>query len=230
MFITPQPTEYDLRFSLFGVPVRVSGWFWLIGVMLGFETVKIGVEYLLVWLSVLFFSILVHEFGHALMAMAFGYRPRVLLYHFGGLAMYEPDASYTAGRSVAISLAGPGAGFGLYGLTLAFRIMIFPQLVSGLPQSVSTLIWFAIIQLEWINLYWGLVNLLPVLPLDGGRVSQEICLKFSPRNGITYAAQTGALVSGAAAAWFFTQEMYYPAFLFGWLCASNITMAQQRRW
>ncbi|MBT5019471.1 MAG: hypothetical protein HON04_12095 [Planctomicrobium sp.] len=230
MFFNTEPTQYDLRFNLFNIPVRISAWFWLMGAVFGFNAVELEAEYLLLWMGILFVSILVHEFGHALVAKAFGYRPHVLLYHFGGLAMYQPDSRYTASRSVAISLAGPSAGFALFGLTELFKYYVFPSMIPGLSRSSLMLLSFAIIQMEWINLYWGLINLLPVLPLDGGRICQEICLKISPRRGVIYAAQTGAVVSGVAAAFFFTQEMLYPAILFASLCATNIQAAQQRQW
>jgi len=195
MFFNTEPTQYDLRFNLFNVPVRISVWFWLMGAILGFETVKIGVAFLLSWMCVLFVSILIHEFGHALVAKAFGYRPNVLLYHFGGLAMFQPDSRYTASRSIAVSLAGPAAGFALYGLTQLFKFYVFPSMIPGLSASSLMLLSFIIIQMEWINLYWGLINLLPVLPLDGGRICQEICLKINARKGIIYAAQIGAVVA-----------------------------------
>ncbi|MEZ6147021.1 MAG: hypothetical protein R3B91_16710 [Planctomycetaceae bacterium] len=83
MFGPVQPTPYDLTFSLFGIPVRVIAWFWLTAVILGFSSVHIGPEYLLAWVAIVFVSILVHELGHALVAAAFGYPPRILLYHFG---------------------------------------------------------------------------------------------------------------------------------------------------
>lgn len=229
MFST-EPTQYDLRFTLLDIPVRVSVWFWLIGTALGFSAVERGVEFLIVWLLVLFVSILVHEFGHALVALAFGYRPRVLLYHFGGLAMFQPDSRFSASRSIAVSLAGPSAGFMLFGLTELFKYLALPGLAPGLSRHSMMLLEEALFQLRWINLGWGLVNLLPVLPLDGGRISQDLFLKVTPQNGVRYAAQTGAVISGLAAAFLLTQRMFYPAILFGSLCVSNISTAQRRNW
>src|SRR5690606_19365923 len=106
MFGTVQETPYDLRFSLLGVPIRVSVWFWVAGTVLGYGELKQGVEYLLAWLLVLFVSILVHEMGHALTARWFGHSPQVLLYHFGGLAYYQPFRNHTRAKSIAISFAG----------------------------------------------------------------------------------------------------------------------------
>ncbi|MEW4488848.1 site-2 protease family protein [Thalassoglobus sp. JC818] len=231
MFGSIEPTEYDLRFELLGVPVRVSPWFWAMAAILGFESVKIGVGYLIAWMSVVFVSIMVHEFGHALVAMRFGYPPRVLLYQFGGLAFFEPRrGDFTRFKSITISLAGPFAGFALFGLTLAFGRFFYYPFAHNLSEESARLIDFTIMQMLFVNLWWGLLNLLPVLPLDGGRVSQEVCLWISPLRGIQIAATIGAIVAGTVALGFFTIKDYYPAILFGMLCAQNFTLLQDRRW
>ena len=46
-----------------------------------------------------------------------------------------------------------------------------------------------ILQLLWINVLWGAVNLLPIYPLDGGRVSRELCLLGEPSKGIMLSLQ-----------------------------------------
>ena len=83
----PAPTQADLHFRAFGVPVRVHPWFWVIALLLGLgggeradpmETV--------IWVAVVFVSILVHELGHAFPQRFYGGHPRITLYSFGGLA------------------------------------------------------------------------------------------------------------------------------------------------
>ena len=49
MLSEPVETLYDINFRLFGVDVRINPWFWLMNVLLGWDTVKNGVEYLVVW-------------------------------------------------------------------------------------------------------------------------------------------------------------------------------------
>ena len=226
MFGTVQETPYDLNFSVAGIPVRVSVWFWAVGAILGYSAVRMGMEFLLTWMVVLFVSILVHELGHALTARWFGHRPSILLYHFGGLAFYQPFQRDSRWQSILITLAGPGAGFVLYGLTRAFLFWGYPYLPQ-FPDRFEHIMIFAIIQLLYINLYWGLINLLPVLPLDGGRVAQEL---FSARNtmrGLITAVRISVVVAGMAAAWFFLQRETYPAMLFAILCANNVSLALQ---
>src|SRR5262245_36001714 len=116
MFGPIQPTRYDLAFSLFGIPVRVIPWFWLAGVLLGFDWVRDpdqGPLLLLIWLGVMFLSILVHELGHACFAALFGYPPSILLYQFGGVTLFQPTHGYSTAKAILITAAGPAFGAAL---------------------------------------------------------------------------------------------------------------------
>lgn len=216
-----------MEFTLWRIPVRISVWFWLAGTLLGFTALREGLQYLLAWLLVLLISILVHEMGHALTARAFGYSPSVLLYHFGGLAYYQPDFRHSRVKSILISLAGPGAGFVLFGITFLFARYVVPHFASNMAEHSLRLLDDVIFQMLFINFYWGLVNLLPVLPLDGGRVSQEICSMISPRNGILYAAYIGVAFAALAIVWFLQNRQTYAVMLFAMLAFSNYSIIQQ---
>ena len=202
-----QPTQYDLTFSLFGIPVRVSPMFWLMGVILGFDYVNAprdGLLLLLIWVAVVFVSILVHELGHALTALAFGYPPRIMLYHFGGLAMFEPYRDYTTAKAILILLAGPGAGFLLFGISIAASLFLPDGRLTG--ETVDMLV--------WVNLFWGLLNLVPVLPLDGGQICREVCLSLNPSRGLTWALWISIVVGGHAGAGLFAVHMRFAAIMF----------------
>ncbi|MEW4527870.1 site-2 protease family protein [Maioricimonas sp. JC845] len=223
-----QPTPYDLKFSLFGIPVRVMVTFWLGAAVLGWSSLRLGLPYLLTWIVVAFVSILVHEMGHALTARLFGYPPRIMMYHFGGLALFEPHRNFSVGKSVLITLAGPFAGFAFYGL---IRLSL-PMLVqSGLlgPGGMTPAA-FAITQLLFINLWWGVLNLLPVLPLDGGQICRDVCITLSPRRGTTLAIQIGLVAAALVAFYFFQQQRTYAAILFAFLAIQNFQELQQRRY
>ena len=93
----PQRTEYDWNFQIFGIPCRVHPFFWLLAVMLGIR--GNSSQGILIWVSVVFVSILVHELGHAFTIRYFGWSPRVVLHSFGGLAIYDPSFSpWQSGR------------------------------------------------------------------------------------------------------------------------------------
>jgi len=149
-----------------------------------------------------FVSILVHEFGHVLMGRGFGSWGYIVLYGFGGLAVGSNHVRRWWQR-VLVSLAGPLAGFlflamilagllmaargsleELIGADVAAELSFWQRLqltvvLSGGSEIQREVCW----NLIWINLIWGLVNLLPVWPLDGGQISREVCQRFSPRNG-----------------------------------------------
>lgn len=228
MFGQVGPTPYDLAFSVFGIPVRVIPTFWLVAVLMGRSTWQAErYDLMLVWVACLFVSILIHELGHAVVANRFGWPPEVYLYHFGGLAVFSPYHGYTTGRSIAVSFAGPAAGFILFGLVWGVRRAFYPGWLDWDDPAQ-----FAIIQLQWINLGWGLVNLLPVLPLDGGQISRAICERVRRYGGLELSLKIGIAVSGAAAAYFvMNREAYglFPALLFGMLCFQNVQMLQAPR-
>ena len=112
------PTEFDLRFSMFGIPVRVHPLFWAVSAFMGWNPNDIKMT--LIWIACVFVSILVHELGHALTARYFGWPPEIVLYHFGGLAMFQPYSGMTTKRSIIVSAAGPFAGFAFLGAVMFF--------------------------------------------------------------------------------------------------------------
>ena len=74
MLSEPQDTPADLLFDLAGIRVRVSAWFWLAAGLLGWnacQSLSLGdqrilVQLLVIWVGVVFVSILIHELGHLL--------------------------------------------------------------------------------------------------------------------------------------------------------------------
>lgn len=188
------PTPLDLRFRLGPFPVRVSPWFWLIMALFGDWVFRsLGLGYLATWIACGFVSILIHELGHAVMIRAFGSPSAITLHGFGGYAEtpYPPTAAW---KRMVIALAGPAAGFALCGLAFAGRLAADPQKV---PQPVAVALDFLFV----MTLFWNLFNLLPVFPLDGGRVFREVCAILRARNpdAITHAVSVG--VAGAIAAY-----------------------------
>jgi Zn-dependent protease len=219
-----QESEFDVRFSVWGIPVRVIPTFWLFAALLGWGYVQAGVPLLVTWVLVAFVSVLIHELGHATVASLFGYPPRIVLYHFGGAALFAPYGNFTAGKSVLITLAGPGAGMVLagvaYGTLLAARerAVEFPPLVGE-----------ALVMLVFANLVWSLFNLLPVLPLDGGQICRDVCTSMSPRRGEAWAIRIAVMVSAGVAVWAVQRQSTYTAILFGMLCWQNVQALQSGR-
>lgn len=225
MFGPVQTTPYDLRFSLFGIPVRVLPWFWLMAALLGRSTAEAGVPALALWVFAVFLSILVHEFGHALSAVAFGYPPTVVLYHFGGMALYSPGRDYTLWRSILITAAGPLSGLALAAICMA--VIVVGTLADVLiPEGLA----FFLNTMFGINLFWSILNLLPVLPLDGGQICRDVLRLITPRNGLRIALVVSLVVGALVAAAGVAFKEYYLAILFGVMAISSLQQLQERRW
>jgi stage IV sporulation protein FB len=155
-----------LRFRVAGFPVQVHPLFFLSTLATG-STGGWSLARLVVWFCVVFLSVLLHELGHALAYRRFGHAANISLHGLGGTATSEGGRRLTHWERIQVSLAGPCAGFLLGGLVFAlYRLTPLGEAV-GLAR-------FAVGNLLWVNLGWGLINLLPVLPLDGGHVMEEL--------------------------------------------------------
>jgi stage IV sporulation protein FB len=194
----PGPTKGDLRFPLLGIPVRVHPMFWVVSIMLGLHD-DTQLPDLMIWIGAVFISILWHELGHALVIRAFGFRPWITLYGMGGLASYDPArhrrfVGVTSNEQMLISFAGPGAGFLLAALIVGVLfaagvgddIRFIPPFhlrpyVLGLANMHLARL---LNDIFYLCTLWGLVNLLPIYPLDGGQIARELFLRFNLRDGI----------------------------------------------
>ncbi len=148
-----------VSFRLFGFPVTIHGSFLLIAFVLGYT--GNGVDAALVWVAVVTVSVLAHELGHAFVAAPIGGQPRIDLYAMAGLTRWDAGRA-GRGRRIAVSVAGPLAG-------VAFGVGLLALYHVVRPET-HTLAYYAFFAGIFINMVWGLGNLLPMLPLDGGHV------------------------------------------------------------
>jgi len=182
MFGVPLQTRFDVRFVLFGIPVAITPFFWIIALMFSTGSHQTPPLVVVINMFAILLSILVHELGHALVIRyIFGAQPYVILHGFGGLTFHERPYYYrtpNAWGQILISFAGPAAGFLLSAIAFAALIFLRESISEGnyLNQFLFVLC--------LIGIVWGIFNLLPVYPLDGGQISREICQMISPRNGI----------------------------------------------
>ena len=163
----------------------------------GFETIA--------FVFALLGSVVLHELGHALMARRYGIGTAdITLYLFGGVARLErmPRA---AGPELLISLAGPAVNF---------AIVIGLSLLLGLADwaGVSTPNLLAVVL--QLNLGLGLFNLLPIFPMDGGRVLRALLSGPLGRLRATeVAAFLGRTIALIAAVVFLACGMFQPLIL-----------------
>jgi len=230
----PPRTQADLNFSLLGIPVRIHPLFWLVALLLGYNLGDAAS--VLIWITAVLIAILVHELGHALAMRAYGYYPWITLYSFGGLASYDQRyASRSAGSGplgqVLITLAGPGAGFLLAALLLLGIVvagygndLLFPDSGVPIPRVVlpSPRLGELLTRLLFVCIAWGLLNLLPIYPLDGGQIAREVLLQLNPREGIRQSLQLSIFAAGAVAVfWLFQWGGFFVPLLFGYLAYSS---------
>jgi stage IV sporulation protein FB len=251
----PQATQADLHFRIFGFPVRVHPFFWVVAAFMGLNLRD--PQKVLLWVAVVFVSVLVHELGHASIQRLYGGHPWITLYGLGGLASCN-DGPRTPWRRILVLIAGPGAGFLLAVIVVAAMkltghligfgqystlvdanwLFVRPWIQPIGPMAVffqpvkGELLNYAIGMALEVNILWGLMNLLPVYPLDGGQIARELFNIRDPRYGAVPALQLSAGVAVLIAAYALLNQQTYVAFLFGYLAYSNFQSMQfqQNRW
>jgi Zn-dependent protease/CBS domain-containing protein len=174
----------------FGIPVYVSPyWFIIAGVFIviyanDLSALSTSMRYVVAaaFVVLLYVSVLVHELSHSVVARSYGLPVRrILLYPLGGISEIEREAP-TPGREFAVAGAGPALS------------LVLSAVGWGLSQLVPDGIPGALIrQLMVANLIVGVFNLLPGLPLDGGRMLRAVIWKFTgkPTSATIAAAWVG---------------------------------------
>jgi stage IV sporulation protein FB len=210
-----------LRFRLFGIPFEVGPYFWILSACLGSSVAHgdRGLTLLAIWMACVFVSIVVHELGHALMARRFGLAPQVALHWLGGTT-YMPGGVLTRPQGILVTLAGPAAGLALWALVNYLGAGVLAQ-----TAGVSYAAFYAVSFLVFINLYWTLFNLLPILPLDGGQFVRNL---LGPGR-LFFARMLGGSVAVIAAVACLVYGELYMALFLGMLAVSNFRNPVNRR-
>jgi len=179
----------------FGIPVYVSPyWFIIAGVFTVLyanhlsTSLSGSLRYVVAaaFVVLLYVSVLVHELSHSVVARGYGLPVRrILLYPLGGVSEIEREAP-TPLREFAVAGAGPALSLALGAVGWGLSHLV-PYGVTG------ALIW----QLMWANVVVGLFNLLPGLPLDGGRMLRAVIWKVTgkPTTATIAAAWVGRVLA-----------------------------------
>lgn len=154
---------------------------------------------LLIWALALFASILIHELGHTLAFRYYGLDSHIVLYHFGGLAIPSSFGAWNGARQrqigareqIVISAAGPAfqltlalvtwlAGLGLgvpMGLTARLNWLMGTEMANGVAQT--NIVQYATFDaILFPSTVWAIINLAPILPLDGGQIMRNLLFIF----------------------------------------------------
>ncbi|HSD85738.1 MAG TPA: site-2 protease family protein [Anaerolineae bacterium] len=244
LFEPPPVTRYDLRFTLANIPIRVHPFFWLIAILFGISLNDLFL--LLLWVIIVFVSILIHELGHAFVMRLYGQPSYIVLHGAGGLTV--PDAGWWGsrranvllgpGQEILISLAGPVAGFLFAALMMvvvavAGGVVLWTPLFGLIPSFTaffptgSGLVNWIVMTLLGVNLFWGLVNLVPVYPLDGGSIARHLFAQADPVDGVRKSLWL-SVIAGAivAVVGLVLLRSIYMALLFGLLAFQSYQTVQ----
>ncbi|WP_141592883.1 MULTISPECIES: M50 family metallopeptidase [unclassified Myxococcus] len=209
------------RFRLGSIPVEVHPSHLLVSGMLAWSSVPAAqngwpfrqvdgapplghasamVVYILSWMLIVFVSVLIHEMGHALASRLFGYRPSIALVWMGGHTLpTDAPGPLPWKRDLLITAAGP-----FFGLMLGVTSGVGYLLLEGRSPALD----FFLLTFMIANFFWAFLNMLPVLPLDGGRITTTLATRvFGPRRGFVLAQGlallvcVGAVVYGLRSGW-----------------------------
>jgi Zn-dependent protease len=184
-----------------GISLRLHPTWFLVLVLLTFvfardyqDSLGPGVGALVVWAValasalLLFLSVVLHEFGHSFVALSLGVKVRsITLFFLGGVANTESECR-TARGEFLMAAAGPAVS-----LVLAGALLMAQHTVTHLSLPLGQMTQ----RLGELNLVLALFNLLPGLPLDGGRILKAVVwqLTGSQRRGVEVANGVGRLLS-----------------------------------
>lgn len=160
--------------SIFGTTIRLDISFLMIMalfVMLDMSRPNARIEMALLWIPVLFVSVLVHELAHAAMIAMLGFgASEISLSGLGGHTYKERKAQ--PWQNLLISIAGPLSSFGL--------AIVFTLLPALIPFFRTDPMMVPLSQLMVMaNVLWGIFNFLPIFPLDGGSVLYNFIAMFA---------------------------------------------------
>jgi Zn-dependent protease len=193
----------------FGIPVFISPYWFVVAAVLvliysrsGALPVKVNgsVERYLIAIAfvvLLYLSVLIHELSHSLVARGFQLPVRrILLYPLGGYSEIEQEPP-TPAKEFLVSAAGPAMSLVLAAIGFGVNEVLNPH---GIPRALIDALVLA-------NAVIGVFNLLPGLPLDGGRVLRAVLWKLTGKSGqaTVLAAWAGRAIALALAAIVLTQ-------------------------
>jgi Zn-dependent protease len=234
-------------FDLFGIRVGVDrSWFLILFLMIfwlsGYfrdalhSSDIVAYATTVVTVLVLFGSLIVHEFGHALVARRQGIEiRRIDLFLFGGLTQMGRDAA-TPAEEFKIAAAGPLATLGFVLVCLGLDLVLVGphRLVHAAELDGTVAITPVLLSLSWL-LFWNVLllafNLIPAFPLDGGRIARAVVWRLSGNKtrGTQVAARLGegfALILGGLGLWLL---LSYRSFSGLWLIAISFLLYQSAR-
>lgn len=168
----------NLKIARFhGIDVYIHWTFWLLPLWIIFTWTGAGMFPLWMYLLLiagLFTCVVLHEFGHALMAQRFGIRTRnITLTPIGGIAQLE-RMSHKPMEEFLIAIAGPLVNVGIaavLGAVLLGSFAFFDNIMETIGWQFLSVLWL-------MNVVMVVFNMIPAFPMDGGRVFRAVLASF----------------------------------------------------
>lgn len=156
------------------IPIFIHPIFWFLIFFIGFIN-DTSIVSILLWAAIAFISVLIHEYGHALTALAFGQKAEIHLVGLGGLTQRE-GSKLALWKDFIVVLNGP-----LAGLLLGSAAYLLAKTLDGhLNSLLEHALWITF----YANMVWTAINLLPIYPLDGGHLLRIILESIFGMRGI----------------------------------------------
>lgn len=181
-----------------------------------------GIHYALIWAPILFVSVLIHELAHAGMIGALGHgSSHVVLGGMGGVTINQRRAR--PWQDMLISLAGPISSFVLG--WIAWQIFV------GVPAAQGDKFLQVLLpKLTTASYWWGIFNLIPIAPLDGGKAVRSFLSMFlKDRTSFVIAVWIGMLVGTGVAILAFVTRWFFLGLMVGWFVYQNYVAWQYFR-
>jgi stage IV sporulation protein FB len=171
------------------------------------------------WVIVLFVSVLFHELGHALTASMFGKSSLIELSFLGGTTYFRQEG-LKRWQFFLIAMNGPLFGFLLFILSSKVLTLVSPQSIYAYGLGVAV----------FINLFWTVFNLLPILPLDGGQLLRITLESIFKNKGLFLTGVVSTLFSCVLALIAFVLSQFFIGSILFLFAFQNFELARQARY
>jgi Zn-dependent protease len=205
----------------------VHPFFWVLALLLFVRTpITTLREWLLelaAWTLAIFVSVLVHELGHAFVfRYMFFVESDIMLHGFGGVTVpHSPPRRYYGLKGLLSRIFLDAAGCLAEFILAAIAFGLFCLLPNQNGFNLLSVVKFFLYCTTLISIIWGIFNLLPIYPLDGGQISREIFLFFSPQKGLANSLIISLVTAGICIWMSLTYGMVFVAILLAFLAYQN---------
>jgi len=173
------------KFKMTSIPIRIHVYFWILAGLIGWISTFTFIG-TVIWMVVILISVLVHEYGHALTAICFGQKASISLVGFGGVTKRVGKKKLEAWKEFLIVLNGPVAGILLY--------ILARYVLETYGQHMGSILQYSLTVAVYINLFWTVINLFPVLPLDGGQLLKIVLERIFGFKGLQFAGLLSLII------------------------------------